>query len=490
MNITRYTPPLTIEIETATLNLLTAILRYPLQLPDQRQSIDAVRLGHCKQYGVPILEALRQYDEIGHYSIASVQRAVKSDANEAINLMQVASNHLDSDLGFYVEVWNDEYIKFALNESYLVALTELQQTGSPELSKQTFSQVSEFLRLDANIERSEWREQFSEETDRKIQGIKNDTKTKNTIPEWKNVIPEFENSLLYIIAARPSMGKTALVMDLVKGFETQGANVCIYTLEMSGAQMARRILAREARINPRADWSVLSEDRKRIIREKKEYIKSAKYDFMCNVNLPQLIADARQRHKRGELDVIIVDHIGLLDTENPRHNDTQRITEITKRLKKLAMSLGIPVIALSQLSRSVETRGGSKRPMLSDLRDSGSVEQDADAVTFIYRAEYYGITEDEQGRSLVGIAELITAKQRDGATDVSILGYHPILGFCFTEDEMRNGEQAKLIAFKSTQYNTSNELENTASLIETEPQEYSQTQTQYKQNRSDADVPF
>ena len=119
---------------------------------------------------------------------------------------------------------------------------------------------------------------------------------------------------------------------------------------------------------------------------------------------------------QSDIQMIIIDYLQLMQGSGDGNRE-QEVSMISRSLKGLAKELSVPVIALSQLNRSVETRGGSKKPLLSDLRESGSIEQDADIVSFIYRPEYYKITEDEEGRSLRGIAEIIIAKHRNGALD-------------------------------------------------------------------------
>jgi replicative DNA helicase len=188
-------------------------------------------------------------------------------------------------------------------------------------------------------------------------------------------------------------------------------------------------------------------------------------------------------HKQGRLDYLFVDHIGLMSTGDTYkdRNANDRVSAITGSLKNLANELRIPVIPLSQLSRALETRGGSKRPQLSDLRDSGAIEQDADTVTFIYRPEYYGIEEDEQGQSTVGIAELIVAKYRDGEPGTGICGFHPVRGFVFSENEMRGTEQAKITAMKG---------QRDAQFPDNEPEWVQGNNAAQQQPRSDNDIPF
>lgn len=441
MNLKFFKPPPTQTLNERTKDLLTAVLRNPIQLPECIKSLDETRLGFCGEDGNVIIECVNQYNRSGTYNTRTIEHATKRT-----DLIIISTRPIDADLGFYVDVWNEEYKNWALCTAMEHALHEIKTTGIAKDGENIYSQICSLLRYDADLLQEDWRSEFTEYTERKIHNLMPDLKTKNFVPGWRDTVPEFAPGTVTVIAARPGMGKTHLLLDVVSGFDQQGAKGVVYTLEMPGSQMARRLLARKALVNHRADWSTLKPEKIELIRNCVKDITAAGFDFVTSVNLSQLIADARLRSKRGELDYLFIDHIGLLMLARIEYNDVKRISDITRTLKSLSMELKIPVIELSQLSRSVESRGGSKRPMLSDLRDSGTIEQDADIVSFIYRPEYYGITEDETGQSTVGIAEIITAKFRDGGTDTSMVGYHPIKGFYCTEDEMRGGEQAKILA--------------------------------------------
>jgi replicative DNA helicase len=220
---------------------------------------------------------------------------------------------------------------------------------------------------------------------------------------------------LVIIAARPGMGKTAFV---VSSGENAGVPVAIFSLEMTAMQLTERRVSgayeidnfnlRRGRLTEKS-WQDLTKDSKNI---------SGKPLYIDDT--PALsIADLRIRAIRMKaqygIGLIIVDYLQLM--RGTGSNREQEISSISRGLKALAKDLRIPIIALSQLSRAVETRGGDKRPQLSDLRESGAIEQDADVVMFLYRPEYYGITVDENGFPTAGKAEVIIAKNRSGSTE-------------------------------------------------------------------------
>jgi replicative DNA helicase len=231
----------------------------------------------------------------------------------------------------------------------------------------------------------------------------------------------WQNSDLIIVAARPSMGKTALTLAMARNaalHPERPAAVAFFSLEMAAAQLAQRLLTSEARIDAQsARTGRLHDD---------DFIKLARaagrlsearifIDDTPGLGILELRAKCRRLKAEHDIGIVIVDYLQLMHgTKQTQGNREQEIAQISRSLKALAKELDVPVIALSQLSRAVETRGGDKRPQLSDLRESGSIEQDADVVMFIYRAERYGITVDEMGNSTEGVAELLIGKQRNG----------------------------------------------------------------------------
>ena len=232
----------------------------------------------------------------------------------------------------------------------------------------------------------------------------------------------WQKSDLIIIAARPSMGKTSLALAVTMNAATHpqyGVPVAIFSLEMSANQLAQRMLTSEARIDAQKartgrltdeDWPKLARAAGRL--------EAAKIfvDDTPGLGILELRAKCRRLKAEHGIGLVIVDYLQLMHgTKDARNaNREQEIAQISRSLKGLAKELDVPVIALAQLSRAVETRGGDKRPQLSDLRESGSIEQDADVVGFIYRAERYGITQDENGNSTAGLGEFIIGKHRNG----------------------------------------------------------------------------
>jgi replicative DNA helicase len=225
-----------------------------------------------------------------------------------------------------------------------------------------------------------------------------------------------QKSDLVILAARPSMGKTAFVMNIAENAAILDQKVVgIFSLEMSREALLLRLLCSRARVDSHKmrTGSLWRDDMQKVVRAMEELASSQIYiDDTPGVALSEMRAKARRLQQScGTLDLIIVDYLQLMSGGSKRYeNRTQEVSAISRGLKALAKELHVPVIALSQLSRAPESRGGDHRPQLADLRESGSIEQDADLVMFIFREEVY----KQDDPDLQGRAEIIIAKQRNG----------------------------------------------------------------------------
>ena len=233
--------------------------------------------------------------------------------------------------------------------------------------------------------------------------------------ELDSLTSGFQKSDLIIVAGRPGMGKTSFALNLCQHLAIKEKTpVGIFSLEMSAEQLVTRLLCSEARIDSN--------------RLRRGYLKSNEYaelaivagylaeapiyiDDSAGLSTLELRAKARRLKAEANVGMLMVDYLQLVSVRERVENRQQQISLISRSLKALAKELNIPVIALSQLSRAVESRGGDKRPMLSDLRESGSIEQDSDLVLFLYRPEVYDTSDEHRGK-----AELIIGKQRNGPT--------------------------------------------------------------------------
>jgi replicative DNA helicase len=246
--------------------------------------------------------------------------------------------------------------------------------------------------------------------------------------EFDRMTSGLQESELIIIAARPSMGKTAWAINIAENAAVRGGKVvAVFSLEMSKASLLRRMLASQALVNSKAIQTgmLMREDRAKLINGLEKLMESKIFiDDTPGITLAEMRAKARRlKQQQGQLDLIVIDYLQLMTGSNSNakgfENRTQEVSAISRGLKALAKEMKVPVVALSQLSRASEQRGGDKKPLLSDLRESGSIEQDADVVCFIHREEYY----DRENEDLKGKAEIIIAKQRNGPTGNVHLAY-------------------------------------------------------------------
>jgi replicative DNA helicase len=229
----------------------------------------------------------------------------------------------------------------------------------------------------------------------------------------------WQNSDLIVIAGRPSMGKTAFVLSMARNIAVEhGRPVAFFSLEMSSLQLVTRLIVSETELpsNRIRNGRLEEYEWKQLEYKIKSLVDAPIYiDDTPAISIFELRAKCRRLKVQHHVEMIIIDYLqlmtGLGDTKASRE---QEVSTISRALKSIAKELDVPVVALSQLNRSVELRSGNKRPQLSDLRESGAIEQDADLVVFIHRPEKYDIFEDEKGNSTIGLAEIIVAKHRNG----------------------------------------------------------------------------
>ncbi len=261
---------------------------------------------------------------------------------------------------------------------------------------------------------------------KEIETLKSDVEGLTGVPTGftglDRITAGWQRSDLIILAARPGMGKTAFVLSMARNAAVLSKkSVAIFSLEMSSLQLTKRLISAEAELNAdKLRTGKLEDYEWQQLHSKISKIEEAKIfiDDTPALTVLDLKAKARRLKRHQNIDMIVVDYLQLMRADEGNKsagNREQEIGYISRSLKGLAKELDIPVIALAQLSREVEKRQ-DKRPMLSDLRESGSIEQDADLVTFIYRPDYYGITQDEEGNDITGMAELIIRKHRNGQT--------------------------------------------------------------------------
>jgi replicative DNA helicase len=257
-----------------------------------------------------------------------------------------------------------------------------------------------------------------------IEAIHSNTKQKFSVPtgfyELDEMLGGFQKSDLIIIAARPSMGKTALALSLARNAAVDHkVPVGVFSLEMATMQLVIRMLCAEGRLNAHQvrTGKLPSEEGIKLSKNAHKLIESPLFiDDTPAQTVLEIRAKARRLKAEKNIGMIVIDYLQLMQGPSNSESREREISHISRSLKSLAKELNIPVVALAQLNRAVETRN-DKRPQLSDLRESGSIEQDADVVLFLNRPEYYGIKNFmDDGTSTEGVAEVIIGKQRNGPT--------------------------------------------------------------------------
>ncbi|MDQ6988483.1 MAG: DnaB-like helicase C-terminal domain-containing protein [Mariprofundaceae bacterium] len=252
-----------------------------------------------------------------------------------------------------------------------------------------------------------------------IEDVSNGTKELNTyiptgLTDFDKTFGGIERSAYTVVAGRPSMGKTAFAMQVCLNAAKAGQKVLVISLEMSAKSIAYRILSsaskvdlqilRRAKIKSQEAWRKLATGMNQV------HNSSLHVDDQGGLTLAQLMAKIRRHHRKHGMDLLMIDYLGLMTSDNKSQKKFEYISEISNAMPTLAKELGIGLVALSQLGRDVEKRP-DKHPMMSDLRDSGSIEQDADNIIMLYREEYYQRKPENEG-----LAEVIMQKQRNGAT--------------------------------------------------------------------------
>jgi len=362
-----------------------------------------------------VTDRLRKNGELdvvgGAFFVTELTNRVASSANVEYHARIVSQKHIQREL---IRISN-EIIKDAYEDTtdvfelldkaekgiYSVADQNLQKNFEPmtKLLKKAIDQIEQIQAQESDL-----------------------TGVPTGFTELDRLTSGFQKSDLIIVAARPGMGKTAFTLAVARNAAILGNKaIAIFSLEMSSLQLTNRLISgetelpaeklRKGNLEPH-EWTQLNH-RISDLEDAKLFI-----DDTPAINIFQLRAKCRRLKMQHGIDMIIIDYLQLMSgiDNSKTGNRQEEISIISRSLKSIAKELEIPVIALSQLSRAVETRSGDKKPQLSDLRESGAIEQDADMVMFLYRPDYYGITEDANGQSTEGLTHLIISKHRNGAT--------------------------------------------------------------------------
>ncbi|ACF14397.1 replicative DNA helicase [Chloroherpeton thalassium ATCC 35110] len=378
------------------------IYKAMLRLYTRRDPIDLITLG----------DELKRNEELervgGNYYLASLSNKVVSAANVEYYAMIVKEKYL--------------YRRLIALSSQVSKLAYEQSMDVFDLMEQTSQEV--FKISQAGIKKNATHiKPLLKESAKVIELLRSRKESVTGIPsgfsDLDRLTAGFQKSDMIIIAARPSTGKTAFALSLTRHAAVEGKSaVLVFSLEMAEIQLATRMLCSEAFVESQLvrTGRISSSDMTSIVSRMDRLSQAEIYiDDTPSISIVELGAKARRMKQEKNIGMIIVDYLQLITAmKDGRTNREQEIAQISRSLKALAKELEIPVIALAQLNRSVEQRGGDRRPQLSDLRESGSIEQDADVVMFLSRPESHGIENFPDGTSTKDVIEVIIGKQRNG----------------------------------------------------------------------------
>ncbi len=422
------------------------------KLPPQEQNLERAVLGALliqSEAIFNVMDILKPevfYEEAHQYIFASIQELATS--HKPVDIMTVAHNLKGKDLldivggelylseltdrlataahlEFHARIVHQKYVQRELIKSSLEIQKRSYNVDEDVEELINFAESEIFKISQGNIKSDI--QKIDSIVSNALTAIEEASKNKGSLlgipsgySELDRITSGWQPSDLVIIAARPSMGKTAFVLSMARNMAVEHQKqVAIFSLEMSSIQLVNRLIAAEVEIRSDKirkgdlkayEWTQL-EARVKNLESASMFI-----DDTPAISVFELRAKCRRLKSKYGIGIIIIDYLQLMTAGvDMKGNREQEVATISRSLKAIAKELDVSIIALSQLNRSVESRSGDKRPQLSDLRESGAIEQDADMVLFIHRPEYYGLTEDKDGNSLIGRAELIIAKHRNGS---------------------------------------------------------------------------
>jgi len=376
-----------------------------LTIKDQLEQRDELNAMGGEAYLSELVTAVPTSANVKHYADIVRERSVLRD------LLSVCSNTTRE---VYEETARDVNDHLDLAEKNILGIAEKFNRSRPSFSKMSDLMLASYKELEAR---------YAEK--KLVTGIT------TGFDDLDRMTAGMQRGDLIIVAGRPSMGKTAFAMNLAQNASIRSddtAVVAVFSLEMSSQQIAMRMLACEARVDMQhlRTGRFSAEDWRKLAAASGSLAESAIFvDDTPAISVLEIRSKCRRlKREAKQLDLVLIDYVGLMSGRADADNRAQEISEITRSLKALAKELHVPVIALSQLNRSLEARA-DKRPIMSDLRESGAIEQDADVIIFIYRDEVYNKKPDN-----VGLAEIIVAKQRNGPIgDVKLTFIHKYTRF-------------------------------------------------------------
>lgn len=405
-----------------------------------------IRLAN-KGYAIDLLtvaEELRKTDELelvgGPYFLTKLTHGVVSSAHVIAHARIVLEKFIQRELiKICSKIINSAYEdKSDVFEMLDKAETELFDIGNNYLRK-NYSSLQDIL-----VETIDQIQQAREQKD-DVTGVP------SGFPSLDAITAGWQPTDLIILAARPAVGKTAFALNLAMNAAMapdKARGVAVFSLEMGSTQLVKRMLSAvtEVKLEAITRGNMEEHEFKQLNQRMDKLAKAPIFlDDQAGLTIFELRAKCRRLKAKNDLQMIIIDYLQLMQGHDKSGNREQEISKISRELKSLAKELRVPIIALSQLSRAVETRSGDKGkiPQLSDLRESGAIEQDADMVIFIYRPEYHGITNDEMGQPIPGETHINIAKHRNGRLDSvrlkAMLEYQKFVEIPQSNDEFIGG---------------------------------------------------
>jgi replicative DNA helicase len=384
------------------------IFRAISDLRDRNEPVDIITLSEE-------LKTRGEFDAVGgSYYLAELSTAFSSQESIVFSANKVLENWIKRDMILLTYSLNEQCYDPTMNTESLLdkAQQEILEVTN-YLQKKNYTHIKDEVR-----DTMEYVESIHERHEKgaTVFGVP------SGYDELDALTGGFQKSELIIIAGRPSHGKTALALNFARNAAVDhGKNIGIFSIEMSNRELALRFICLESKVDisklktgrlPESDWAKIAKQTPRLMSSKINVV----IDDSSPLSLLELRSKARRMKALQNIDMIMVDYLQLMEVSNKGNLDRHlEIAYITRGLKQLSKELDIPVVALSQLSRKVEERAGKeKRPQLSDLRESGAIEQDADVVIFINRPEVYISKDDPKFHEVQGLAEVIVGKQRNG----------------------------------------------------------------------------
>jgi replicative DNA helicase len=423
-------PPQAIEIEESVLgallldqdalaNVIDVVKPEYFYLPEHKEIFLAIYQLFLDNKPIDILTVVEQMKKTGSLEVAGGAYKIASLTNRV-----TSAAHIE----YYARVLSEKFIQRELIRLSTETITDAYDETTDVLGLLDRTETN-LLNINEGAFNSAYKDMpiLWKQTINEIEELK--MSENNTLGiasgfiDLDRQIGGFQKGTLIILAARPSMGKTSLALNIARNVAVDFKKpVVVFSLEMSGTELMKRLISSEAEISSskftRGDQLEYHEIEQLKIKSEPLYNAPIYIDDTPALTIFELRAKCRRLKQKHDIQMVFIDYLQLMSGGDFKGtgNREQEISTISRQLKALSKELSIPVLALSQLSRAVETRGGAKEPILSDLRESGAIEQDADIVMFIYRPDYYGLTEPDSMGETIGMADVNVAKHRSGST--------------------------------------------------------------------------